>query len=245
MLNLLSKTQNKNRRLAIFILKLFYSLYNKDMQIETNGILVNLRAFSERDCVAHIFTRGNGMLVGLLRGAVVAKKNKPLVGQCGHVSWNARLDSQLGVFHFESEKNLSAPLMLNADLLKIMNAVFALIVALVPERESYEHLYQKTFDLLSKLPAADNPYDLYLNWEMDLLRDLGYALDLTKCSGCQKTENLCYVSPKTGRAVCADCGAPYADKLYKLPITLNVTKRFVDNICNLHGIEIPVSRKML
>ena len=62
-------------------MKLFYSLYNKDMQIETNGILVNLRAFSERDCVAHIFTRDNGILVGMLRGAVVAKKNKPLVGQ--------------------------------------------------------------------------------------------------------------------------------------------------------------------
>ena len=230
---------------AIFILKLFYSLYNKDMQIETNGILVSVRAFSERDCVAHIFTRDNGMLVGLLRGGAVAKKNKPLVGQVGHLSWNARLDSQLGVFHFESEKNLSAPLMLNTDLLKIMNAVFSLIVALVPERESYEHLYQKTFDLLSNLPTADNPYDLYLNWEMDLLRDLGYALDLTKCSGCQKTENLCYISPKTGRAVCRDCGAPYMDRLYKLPITLNVTKQFIDNVCNMHGIEIPFARKML
>ena len=142
------------------------------MQIETNGILVNLRAFSERDCVAHIFTRDNGILVGMLRGAVVAKKNKPLVGQVGHLSWNARLDSQLGVFHFENEKNLSAPLMLNANLLKIMNAVFSLIVALVPERESYEHLYQKTFDLLSNLPTAEKPYDLYLNWEMDLLRVL-------------------------------------------------------------------------
>lgn len=215
------------------------------MQIETNGILINLRAFSERDCVAHIFTCDNGMLVGLLRGGAVAKKNKPLVGQVGHLSWNARLDSQLGVFHFESEKNLSAPLMLNADLLKIMNAVFSLIVALVPERESYEHLYQKTFNLLSNLSGADNPYDLYLNWEMDLLRDLGYALDLTKCSGCQKAENLCYLSPKTGRAVCCDCGAPYADRLYRLPISLSVTKRFIDNVCNLHGIEIPVSRKML
>lgn len=215
------------------------------MQIETNGILVKLRPFNERDAIAHIFTCDNGMLVGLLRGGVVAKKNKPLVGQCGHLSWNARLDSQLGVFHFENEKNLSAPLMLNADLLKIMNAVFSLVVALVPERESYEHLYQKTFNLLSNLSGADSPYDLYLNWEMDLLRDLGYALDLTKCSGCQKTENLCYLSPKTGRAVCADCGAPYADRLYRLPISLSVTKRFIDNVCNLHGIEIPVSRKML
>ena len=215
------------------------------MQVETDGILINLRAFSERDAIAHIFTRDNGVMVGLLRGAVVAKKNKPLVGQMGRVSWNARVDSQLGVFHFESEKNLSVSLMVNNDLLKIMNATFALIYALIPERESYEHLYNGTMELLSILPNAVAPRDLFLNWEIDLLRDLGYALDLTKCSGCGATHDLIYLSPKTGRAVCRDCGAPYAEKLYKLPINLDVTKRFVDNVCRVQGLEIPVARKIL
>ena len=214
------------------------------MQIESDGILINMRPFNERDCIAHIFTRDNGVLVGMLRGAIVAKKNKLLVGQCGHVSWNARLDSQLGVFHFESEKNLSAPLMLNNDFLKIMNAVFALIYTLIPERESYENLYSRTIDLLLRLPNSNNPYDSYLQWEMGLLSDLGYALDLTKCSGCGKIDNLCYLSPKTGRAVCSDCGAPYADKLYKLPISLNVTKRFINNICIAQGVDVPHARKM-
>lgn len=214
------------------------------MQIETNGILINIKPFSERDSIAHIFTRDNGVLVGLIRGAVVAKKNKPLVGQYGAVSWNARLDSQLGVFHFENEKNLSASLMLNNDLLKIMNATFALIYTLIPERESYNGLYLRTLDLLTQLPVAENPYDLYLQWEMGLLSDLGYALDLTKCSGCGNTENLCYLSPKTGRAVCADCGAPYADKLYKLPISLNLTARFINNICTIQGVDLPHARKM-
>jgi len=214
------------------------------MQIETDGILINLRPFNERDCIAHIFTCDNGVLVGMLRGAVVAKRNKPLIGQCGHVLWNARLDSQLGVFHFESEKNLSAPLILNNDLLKIMNAVFGLIYTLIPERESYEHLYMRTIDLLSELSSANNPYDLYLKWETGFLSDLGYALDLTKCSGCGKTDNLCYLSPKTGRAVCVDCGAPYIDKLYKLPISLDVTKRFINNICTAQGVDIPSMRKM-
>lgn len=214
------------------------------MQIETNGILINIKPFSERDVIAHVFTRDNGVLVGLIRGAGVAKKNKPLVGQYGNISWNARVDSQLGVFHFESEKNLSAPLMTNSDLLKIMNAIFSLIYTLIPERESYEYLYLRTIDLLTQLQTSDNPYDLYLQWEMDLLSDLGYALDLTKCSGCGSSENLCYLSPKTGRAVCADCGAPYAEKLYKLPISLDVTKRFLNNICMVQGVDIPISRKM-
>lgn len=214
------------------------------MQIETTGILINMRPFSERDMIAHIFTRDNGVLVGMLRGAVVAKKNRPLVGQFGAVSWNARVDSQLGVFHFESEKNLAASLMINGDLLKIMNAVFALIYTLIPEREAYEHLYQRTLNLLQKLPNEEAPFDAYLKWEIDLLSDLGYALDLTKCSGCGRIDNLIYLSPRTGRAVCSDCGAPYVDKLYKLPLNLNITKRFVSGICNAQGVEIPIARKI-
>ena len=88
------------------------------MQIETSGILISLRPFSERDVIAHIFTRDNGVLVGMLRGGAVAKKNKPLVGQYGNLSWNARVDSQLGVFHFESEKNF-----LNESLEDIETAI--------------------------------------------------------------------------------------------------------------------------
>ena len=214
------------------------------MQIETSGILINMRPFSERDAIAHIFTRDNGVLVGMLRGAVSAKKNKPLIGQYGSVLWNARVDSQLGVFHFEREKNISAPLMLNNDLLKIMNSVFALIYTLIPERESYENLYSKTLNLLNELPQSLSPYDLYLKWEIDLLSDLGYALDLSKCSGCGRADNLIYLSPKTGRAVCAECGAPYAEKLYKLPLNLDVTKRFVIGICSTQGVDIPNARKM-
>ena len=203
-----------------------------------------MRPFSERDAVAHIFTSDNGVLVGMLRGAVVAKKNKPLIGQYGTVSWNARVDSQLGVFHFESEKNLSAPLMMNGDLLKIMNAVFALIYTLIPERESYNNLYERTVKLFQELPSADSPFDIYLKWEIDLLSDLGYALDLTKCSGCGRTQDLVFLSPRTGRAVCAECGVPYVDKLYKLPMNLNITKRFISGICTAQGVDVPVARKI-
>lgn len=215
------------------------------MQIESTGILINMYPFSERDMVARIFTKDSGVLAGMLRGAVVAKKNKPLIGQYGNVSWNARLDSQLGVFHWESERNLSVPLMLKNDLLKIMNAAFALIYTLIPERESYEKLYERTVQLLKNLPDTDSPYDLYLNWEIGLLKDLGYALDLTKCSGCGATDNLIYISPKTGRAVCAKCGAPYSDKLYKIPLSLAVSGRFIENVCSLQGVEVPMPRKIL
>ncbi len=215
------------------------------MQIETVGILISMCPFSERDTIAHIFTKDMGVLVGMLRGAVVAKKNKPLIGQYGAVSWNARLDSQLGVFHWESEKNLSAPLMLNNDLLKLMNSAFSLIGALIPERESYEHLYTETERLLTNFVSSKSPYDDYLKWEICLLSELGYALDLSKCSGCQTTDDLCYISPKTGRAVCVNCGKPYENRLYKLPVSLSITEKFLEDICSAQGVNLPTGRKIL
>ncbi len=218
----------------------FPLLHNVGMKLESDGIIVSMRPFGERDAVAHIFTESHGVLTGMLRGAVVAKKNKPMVAQAGYVSWNARLDSQLGVFHFEAQKNLGLPAMMDAGKLAFMNSMFALIETLLPEREEYSKLYKSTIETLADLNA-----DSYLKWEIDLLRDLGYALDLSKCSGCGKTDDLIYLSPKTGRAVCGGCGAPYHDKLFKLPINLNVTLKFLESVCRGLDVSIPDYRIFL
>ena len=215
------------------------------MKLESCGILISLRPFNERDCVARIFTRDHGILVGMLRSAVVAKKNKPLVGQLGNVVWNARLDSQLGIFHWEVEKNLSAQIIMIPDSLMAMNTAFGLIDLLLPERESYSGLSDETIDLVNGLKDTGLIKDRYLTWEINLLRELGYALDLTRCSGCGKKDCLNYLSPRTGRAVCDTCAAPYINRLYKLPLNLNTTLRFLDSVCVQQGVQIPVLRKML
>ena len=213
------------------------------MILESDGVLLSLRPFNERDVIARIFTRDYGVLVGMLKGAIVAKKNKPIVGQWGNVSWNARLDSQLGVFHWEPEKNLAADLMASYDKLMFMNAAFEMLGVLLPERESYQALYQKTLEMMAGL--AEKTVDEYLGWEICLLRELGYAMDLTRCSGCGKCENLHYISPRTARAVCDTCAQPYLDKLYKMPVNLDVTYRFLENICAQQGVKIPYSRCVL
>lgn len=213
------------------------------MRLETVGILISLRAFNERDAIARVFTRDFGVLVGMMQGANVAKKKRPLVGQVGAVSWNARLDSHLGMFHWEAEKNLSAAIMMNSDALMRLNSAFEILGILLPEREGYSVLYDETLDLLGAL--ARGYVRAYLTWEINLLRDLGYALDLSKCSGCGATETLNYLSPRTGRAVCDKCAAPYIDKLYKLPLNLNTTMRFLENICMQQGVDVPQMRRMI
>ncbi len=215
------------------------------MKLESYGILIGLRPFGERDSVAHIFTADYGVLTGMLRGSAVAKKNRPLVGQTGTVAWSARLDSQLGVFHWESDRNMAASLMTDARKLGVMNAAFALIDALLPERECYAQLFEDTRRLLSDLAAPGDASAAYLEWETKLLGELGYALDLSHCSGCGARENLNFLSPRTGRAVCDTCAAPYVNRLYKLPVTLAVTARFLDMICEQQGGRLPMARVML
>lgn len=214
------------------------------MNLESSGILISLRPLGETDSVARVFTYEYGVLCGMMRGAQRARKNRPLVGQVGTASWNARLDSQLGVFHWDAEKNLAATLILSRDALMFMNSAFALISTLLPEREQYKNLYQKTVALLQEL-SGNNAHDAYLDWEIMLLRELGYALNLGTCSGCGTHDDLEFLSPRTGRAVCKNCGAPYATKLYRLPLTLDVTGRFIARACVSQGIELPLGRKVL
>ena len=213
------------------------------MKLESNGILIGLRPFNERDAIARVFTRDFGVLVGMMRGANVAKKNRPLLGQVGAVSWNARLDSQLGMFHWDAEKNLGAVIMMNPGALLCMNAAFEILTTLLPERESYMDLYDETLNMIENLGVGAK--NTYLIWEINLLRDLGYALDLSKCSGCGVMENLNFLSPRTGRAVCDKCAAPYINRLYKLPVNLDTTLRFLENICVQQGVDVPAVRRMI
>ncbi len=215
------------------------------MKLESDGILISLRPYDEVSAIARVFSREYGILSGVMRGAMVAKKNKPLVGQIGTVSWSARLESELGTFHWEPEKNLAAPLLQKFESLAFMNSAFDLLTCLLPEREAYIKLYDATVNLLKNMAGADEIKTEYLNWEMNLLRDLGYALDFSRCSGCGGHDNLNFLSPKTGRAVCDDCAAPYLSKLYKLPLELNTTYRFIENICVAMDIKMPKFRAML
>ena len=86
---------------------------------------------------------------------------------------------------------------------------------------------------------------MYLDWEIDLLQELGYALDLSKCSNCGRTDNLTHISPRTARAVCSECAVPYLNNLYTLPVNFDTTKKFLEKIIIEQGIkELPLARKL-
>jgi len=204
------------------------------MKLESSGIIIELRPFGERDFIGRVFTSDFGVMAGIFKAGQIAK-TKPLTGQFGKVSWNARLDSQLGSFHFENEKNLLAAFFSNAEKLKYANACFALLSALLPERLAHVKLYAGTLEMLS------NPgHDIYIDWELLLLSELGYGFAVDKCGNCGTGQGLQYLSPKTGRAICGQCGEEYKDKLFNLPVGLDATKYFLEQVA-----ELPISRKII
>ncbi|GHS96983.1 DNA repair protein RecO [Bacteroidia bacterium] len=223
------------------------------MKLESVGIIVGLRPFEDRDALARIFTRDFGILSGILKGAQVAKR-KPLIGQIGAVSWNARLESQLGAFHFESDKNLLAPLFAWSDALALANSALALCAAFLPEREKYPALFLQTikmFELLNQIPdktasGVSGMTHYYLSWEIDMLREMGYAMDLTRCGGCGRCADLTHISRRTGRAVCSVCAAPYAEHCFEMPVTLLVTRHFLERAAADLGMRsLPVERELV
>jgi len=202
------------------------------MKLESVGIIVELRPFGERDLIGKVFTQGYGVLCGMFKAGQVSK-SKPQVGQMGRVSWNARLEAQLGAFHFENEKNLIAGIFGDAAELARASAAFALLAAMLPEREAYPALYMDT------LALAAGAFS-YLDWEIHLLAEMGYAMALGSCGNCGTEDNLEFISPKTARAICAECGRPFTDKLFKMPLTLETTKYFLSQIADL-----PVARNLI
>ncbi len=216
------------------------------MKLETVGILIELRPFGERDFIAKFFTADFGILAGMIKGGQVAKKNKPVTGQMGEISWNARLDSQLGVVKFNSIKNLSVLLMMDKKLLGYMNSIFSLIGLLLPERENFNGLYDKTIKALVDLADVNMcPKSVYIGWELGFMSDMGYGLDLTECSGCGSKNDLTNLSPKTGRAVCSKCATPYLDRLYNLPVNISDLRKFMMKICENQGVNLPYPRQSL
>ena len=202
------------------------------MKLESLGIIVELRAFGNRDIVAKIFTRAHGILTGMIKAGQV-RKDRPQIGQMGRVSWNARLDSMLGLFHFENEKNLIADIFSDSSAMARAGAAFALIATMLPEREAYPALYMDTLALASGALT-------YLDWELRLLSGLGYALVVDSCGNCGVRENLEFISPKTARAICKKCGEPFQGKLFKMPLNLEITKYFLSEIA-----ELPVARLLI
>lgn len=191
------------------------------MEWRGEGILLAARRHGESAVIIDMFTPEQGRHAGVVRGGA-SRKMAPLLqpGAQLDVTWRARLEDHLGAFTVEPLRSRAAQVMGDGDALAGLNAICALLVFTLAERDPHPELYARTLDLMDRL-GTDPAWPLaYMFWELALLEELGFALDLDSCAVTGETQELAYVSPRSGRAVSEKGAGEWADRLLPLPRAL-------------------------
>jgi DNA repair protein RecO (recombination protein O) len=187
------------------------------MQWSDEGIVLGVRRHGEANAILELMTRAHGRHLGLVRGGA-GSRIRPMLqpGNTIGATWRARLDEHLGHYTVEG-LNLRA-----AEFLPAPHALFGLahlaaLCRLLPERDPHERIHATLDAVLDGLSDVRRAGVLVVRFELELLGELGFGLDLDRCAATGAVADLIYVSPNTGRAVSWDAGAPWQDRLLRLP----------------------------
>ncbi|OCW57706.1 DNA repair protein RecO [Hoeflea olei] len=231
------------------------------MEWRDEGIILGLRKHGETSVIAEVMTRAHGRHMGIVRGGR-SKRLQPVLqpGNSVDLVWRARLDEHLGQYQVELLNARAGHLMQSAIGLHGVQTMAALL-RLLPERDSHPRLHDAFAIILDSFDAPEQAGALYVRFELAVLEDLGFGLDLSACAATGVRSDLVYVSPKSGRAVSSGAGAPWADRLLALPGFLTdrdvpcsdagalaeafrLTGYFLDrHVFEPRGIARPVSRE--
>jgi DNA repair protein RecO (recombination protein O) len=193
------------------------------MEWSDDAIVLSARAHGETAAILEVLTREHGRHAGLVHGGA-SRKSKAMLqpGNSLRVTWRARLEENLGTFHVEAAKTRAGIILEHRDALAGLNAFTTIASAVLPEREPHQSVFEAGEILLDAI--ADDGFahwgPLYVRWEAGLLEELGFGLDLSQCAATGTTEDLAFVSPRTGRAVSRAAAGPYKERLLPLPAFL-------------------------
>lgn len=205
---------------------------------QDQGIVLSARPHAENGAIVSLLTENHGRHAGYVRGAQSSKMRAILQpGTLVCAQWQSRVSDGLGAFSLEQERQIAAGLMDDGLRLGALLSACALCDASVPEREGHSGLFYGLLALLETL-ENDSWSAAYIVWEVALLRELGFRLDLSRCAGGGPDGDLHYISPKTGRAVSIQAGEPYKDKLLRLPDFLKPGGRNADAGEVMAGLEM-------
>ncbi|MDD9990576.1 MAG: DNA repair protein RecO [Rhodospirillales bacterium] len=188
------------------------------MEWSDTGIVLSARRHGENAAVVSLLTEHHGRHAGLVHGAR-GRRARGLYqpGNALTARWQARLAEHLGRYTCELVRARASLVLDDPPRLAALAAVCALVEATLPERHPYPQVYGSTGRLLDTLEASERWAEAVVRWELALLAELGFGLDLSACAATGSVEDLAYVSPRSGRAVSQEAAAPYAEKLLSLP----------------------------
>ena len=184
------------------------------------GIVIAARKHGETSAILTLLTHGHGRHLGLVRGGA-GRRARGLYqpGNTVAAHWRARLSEHLGTYSCEPVAANAATLFDRSGALAALAAACALADAALPEREPHPTAYAALLDLVAAL-LGTGWAEAYVRWELALLAELGFGLDLASCAATGVNDGLAFVSPRTGRAVSAAAGEPYRARLLTLPVFL-------------------------
>jgi DNA repair protein RecO (recombination protein O) len=187
------------------------------MEWHDEGVLIGVKPYGESSVIAEVMTRLHGRHMGIVRSG--RSKNMRSLLQAGNqmaCHWRARLEDHLGQYTLEATKMRAATIMQSAFALHGLNLACCLL-RLLPERDPHAAIYEHVTSILDHIDLPEVAPALLVRLEVAVLSDLGFGLDLARCAVSGTTDDLVYVSPKSGRAVSRSAGQPWHDKLLALP----------------------------
>ena len=188
------------------------------MEFEDDAFVLSARAFGEAGAIVELLTARHGKYAAHVAGGA-SRKMKPFL-QAGAqviVRYRARVSDQLGAATLEPVGEGPSALFDDALALAGLSAAAAIAAGALPEREPHPGAYLAFEALAAALAHTEHWPAVFVRFEAGLLQELGFGLDLSKCAATGVTDDLIYVSPKTGRAVSRAAGDPYAARMLTLP----------------------------
>jgi DNA repair protein RecO (recombination protein O) len=193
--------------------------YLNAMQWIGEGLIIGVRRHGESSVIAEVMVEGRGRHLGLVRGGRSSRQSATLqAGNSVQLTWRARLEEHLGTFAVELTDARAASLITDRTRLYAAQLLCDHL-RLLPERDPHDRLLGMTIRLLDHTDPLDLGAEL-ARFELILLDELGFGLDLSSCAVTGVETDLTHVSPKSGRAVSAAAAEPYLDKLFALPAFL-------------------------
>ena len=188
------------------------------MEFEEDAFVLSARPHGETGAIVEMLTASRGRWAAHVAGGA-SRRMKPML-QAGArvlVRYRARTSDQLGSATLEAGDSDPSILFDDPTALAGLSAAAAVTAAALPEREAHPGAFLAFEALITALAIADIWPAVYVRFEAGLLEELGFGLDLSRCAATGSTEDLIYVSPRTGRAVSRAAGEAYKDRLLALP----------------------------
>jgi len=190
------------------------------MHWSDEGIIIGTRRHGETSLIVELMTEGHGRHLGLVRGGR-SRTQRPVLqaGNSVTATWRARLDEHLGNYAIEPSTFRAAKLMESPAGLYGLQALGGL-VRLLPERDPHPQIYAALAAMVDWLDDPVLAGGMIVRFELRMLEELGFGLDLESCVATGTNDDLAYVSPKSGRAVSRSAGDPYRERMLQLPAFL-------------------------